>query len=503
MSGGLLLNDLVLYSLQVGLLVGLAAFLPGALRLRLPGVRLAYWQLLLVACLALPLVRPWKQPVVAFTFQNGVVAAPALGGVLAPAAPRFTQTDIALAILAVGILVRLGWLAIGFLRLRRYRIHSKPFASDGGWSAHTAWSVEADLRVSEDIASPVTFGLFRPVILLPPAFHELPASAQEAILAHECLHVRRKDWLFTFIEELIRAVLWFHPAIWWLLGEIELAREQTVDRLAVEITNGREEYVDALLAVAGARPALNLAMAPPFLRKRRLKHRVIAIVKDAAMSKQRAVSALAAALCLMAGACWVAAGAFPLVAAPKATLSPAAPARQAAQVESPAPIIRQTAPAPEEQGALRARAKPVTSPIQSSPAPNPQSAEAQPTNAGLNPGVLGGILGSVPGSPAEIPAERPARIRVGGNVQQANVVNRVMPIYPPIARAARIQGHVVLHTVIGTDGTVHELKVVSGHPLLQMAAMDAVRQWVYKPTILNGVPVEVDTEVDVNFTLQQ
>jgi len=77
---------------------------------------------------------------------------------------------------------------------------------------------------------------------------------QDAILCHEILHVRRRDWLFTVVEELVRAVFWFHPAIWWLLGEIGLAREQAVDRQVVEVTKSREEYVDALLAIAGAQP---------------------------------------------------------------------------------------------------------------------------------------------------------------------------------------------------------------------------------------------------------
>jgi protein TonB len=76
-----------------------------------------------------------------------------------------------------------------------------------------------------------------------------------------------------------------------------------------------------------------------------------------------------------------------------------------------------------------------------------------------------------------------------------------MPAYPPGAKAARIQGHVVLDVIIGKDGSVLEIKLVSGHPLLAPAAMEAVKQWTYKPTLLNGEPVEVKTQVDVNFTL--
>jgi protein TonB len=80
-------------------------------------------------------------------------------------------------------------------------------------------------------------------------------------------------------------------------------------------------------------------------------------------------------------------------------------------------------------------------------------------------------------------------------------VNKTNPAYPPLARQARIQGTVKLEGVIGKDGTVQELKVVSGHPLLIQAALDAVRNWRYRPTMLNGQPVEVITTIDVNFTL--
>jgi periplasmic protein TonB len=493
MSLDLLLSNVALYSLQVGLLIGLAAFVPAAFRLRAPGARLLYWQLLLAACLVMPAVAPWKQPAVAAVAVSGaaagVLAAP---GTVAVAAPRFTQTEIAAAVLAAGVLLRLGWLAMAFLRLRRFRRHSAPLEAQG-WSAPLAWGVEADLRISEDTATPVTFGVFNPVVLLPANFHEMAAPVQEAILAHECVHVRRKDWLFTLTEELIRSVFWFHPAIWWLLGEIDLAREQAVDRLAVEITRGRDEYVDALLLVAGAPPALDLAPAPPFLRRRKLKHRVAAILKEAAESRRRVAAALGASLCIMMAACWIATGAFPLVAAPKPVrrvapvAAPSAPAQAAVAIPaSPAPA------APREAAAGPTVAAPISEP-QSEPAP-------QQGGVMMAAPVQAGELGSVPPPPVEAPRQV-QRIKVGGNVQMANIVSKVTPEYPAIARQARIQDHVILHAVIGSDGLMQDLKIVSGHPLLRQAALDAVRLWQFKPTMLNGTPVEVETEVDVNFVL--
>lgn len=116
-------------------------------------------------------------------------------------------------------------------------------------------------------------------------------------------------------------------------------------------------------------------------------------------------------------------------------------------------------------------------------------------------GVLGGIIGGTGGGPPPPPPKTPQTLRVGGNVQQANLIHQVMPVYPEIAKTAHIQGTVVLHAIIAKDGTVQELQYISGPPLLMRSAMDAVRQWRYRPTLLNGEPVKVDTTISVVFTL--
>ena len=121
---------------------------------------------------------------------------------------------------------------------------------------------------------------------------------------------------------------------------------------------------------------------------------------------------------------------------------------------------------------------------------------------GSSSGVLGGIIGGAGIAPPP-PKATPKRVTVGGNVQAARLVNRVQPLYPPLARQTRISGTVKLHAIIGKNGAVEQLQVVSGHPLLVQSALDAVRQWRYQPTLLNGDPVEVDTEIDVIFSLAQ
>jgi protein TonB len=121
--------------------------------------------------------------------------------------------------------------------------------------------------------------------------------------------------------------------------------------------------------------------------------------------------------------------------------------------------------------------------------------------------IFGGTgVGAVPIAPppkADPPArtDRQKPIRVGGMVQAANILSRISPSYPPLAKQARISGAVKLEGIIAKDGTVQQLKVISGHPLLVPAAVDAVKQWRYRPTRLNGEPVEVIAPIEVNFIL--
>ena len=149
-----------------------------------------------------------------------------------------------------------------------------------------------------------------------------------------------------------------------------------------------------------------------------------------------------------------------------------------------------------------------------------------PPPAGVTWGVPGGVEGGVPGGvlhgvltaasqslaaaappppppPVAKPAETPkiTRITVGGVVQQARVIDQPLPVYPPLARQARVQGTVHLEGIISREGRIISLRAISGHPMLIPAAIEAVKRWVYRPTLLNGDPVEVIAPIDVNFTL--
>jgi periplasmic protein TonB len=114
-------------------------------------------------------------------------------------------------------------------------------------------------------------------------------------------------------------------------------------------------------------------------------------------------------------------------------------------------------------------------------------------------GVIGGIISSTPVAVPKVAT--PQRVRVSLGVSQGLLIKKVQPAYPPLARQARIQGTVMLQAEISKDGTIENLRLLSGHPMLAPAAIEAVKQWRYKPYMLNGEPVAVETQVQVNFTL--
>jgi TonB family protein len=622
MSSELMLNNLLLWSIQMVALLAIATLFPALARLTTPSARLAYWQFALLTCLALPVLRPWQQ-LVAVAETPSVNAGVRLA--LTPHAAHSyalpATSDLIVWALVLGVAIRLGLICAGFFRLAKYRRHSVPL------EPATPWAVEAELLVSDAVGSPVTFGFLRPVVLLPPDFANLPEAARDAVLCHEILHVRRKDWLFTLAEELVRAVFWFHPGIWWTLGEIQLAREQTVDRAVVDMMKSRDAYVDALLTIAGASASLDVAPAPLFLRKRHLKQRVVSILKEARMSPKRTFSMLAAGIALLSASCWFVSAALPLQGAPQSVVDGEGVSVQmnGAQLMHRAPVsYPRDAMVKGVEGNVVAQVKTdgagnvidasilsgpdelrksvlqsllgwhfakdsaqttrqvvigfvlpkdaAVRPVVSAPATGvmanravrvgdfsvPMVTTAAPqltiksiNVVGLSEDVKNELLKSLPvhegdvipqqsfaniaravhevdehlttglsgpssettltirapeaplATAAAIPAAQPGQIRVGGAVQAYNLLNQVRPEYPPLAKQARVQGTVTFRATIAKDGTIANLNLISGPPLLVQAAQQAVSQWQYKPTLLNGQPVEVVTTIDVNFTLSQ
>jgi len=190
-------------------------------------------------------------------------------------------------------------------------------------------------------------------------------------------------------------------------------------------------------------------------------------------------------------------------------------------VEAPPPVQRTTAPQVPStstnvfrrfaDAVLRAPTKipSMIANIVDEPGPNISEPRVQgAVPGGPGDGIPISLLNGTAPPPLIKPVEvvkpaPPARIAVGGQVLAAKLIHRVVPVYPPLARQARVSGVVRLLGVVAKDGTIQKLELVSGHPLLSGAALEAVRQWIYKPTLLNGQPVEVQAPIDVIFTLGQ
>jgi TonB family protein len=640
MTPALLLDNLFAWSAQVAVLVSVAAL--AAMTLAHPRARLVFWQGILAIVLLLPAVEPWHQPMADDTGSVAIAAHAAPVMLVSQPALRFGwKREYFLILLAGGAALRFLWIGAGLVRLRRHRLDARMLTIPPVRFSNprVRWFV------SSTVGGPVTFGFLNPSILLPARVVALPDDLREAIAHHELAHVRRRDWLFVLLEEGIRSLVWFHPAVWFVLSRIQLAREQVVDAEVVGLTQDRERYLDALVAVAAQRLLPDVAPAPLFLKKRQLAVRVAAVLKETRMSKPRTflsfTTVCSAALIAARLAVWM----FPMQApAQSPSMAYVAPDGPGVVVEPGAKLLHRSPvfypngvsttgtvvvestvntkgevtdahvlSGPDElrhaalssvlnwhfspdgglpptvQSVIRFEAAPSTSSATMTAATAGKSSAPRaslylksinviglsdelaekvraslPVHVGdafgndqiaqvraalkeidehlmysirnsppdtmltvmLRPsGVIGGVIGGaqsgvierVPGVLSEVkpdsapvamvsipnPPPGVTRVRIGGNVIAANLIRKVIPVYPPLAKQARIQGTVRFTAIIGTDGNVVSLQLVEGHPLLVEAAQDAVSQWQYQPTLLNGAAVQVITQIDVNFTLSQ
>lgn len=323
MTASMWLRNLAAFGMQAGLLVLAGAALARAFRIQTPRAALAYWRALLIACVLLPFCQPWQTVSVA-PIEPAALSVPGsdgmsvlAGGSRAASASGWPSTDnLILLVVAAGIVARTLWLAMGAFALGRIRREASPLdpLPDTIKLAQERVGARAGMLVSTRVAGPITFGVLRPVIVFPPAVAAMEESIQHAIACHELLHVRRRDWAFEVLEEGVRTVLWFNPAVWWLIGRIQLTREQVVDQAVIGLTQSRERYVEALLAVAIAKSPGVLTPASAFLRRSALKKRVAQILQESTMTTRRLILSLGASGAALALAAAMAVRSFPLEA---------------------------------------------------------------------------------------------------------------------------------------------------------------------------------------------
>jgi TonB family protein len=408
-----------------------------------------------------------------------------------------TLLTIVAALYAASVLYFAARLVLALYRtavLRRGAKVTMLLSASGRRYEHVFGVREPVIALSPKVAGPVTLGLWRHTILLPATMDtERSSEDMEAALAHEFAHIARGDFAKNLLHEVLSLPVAFHPLLWLTRQRVTESREMVCDAMAAGAVEGRQRYARSLLRLASefatrtpavSTHAIGIFDANTF---RNFERRVMSLTeKRTEMQGARRLAMVALSATLGVGVCTtamalrmqvanqsapVAVQTTPVVAqvAPK---SAAAPAPKAVQMKI-APVPKAVAPV------LVAKLTPLP---KAQPAPAPKVAAAPMPIAEPLP-----------------PQDKVAR--VSGAVIAGNILTKVQPIYPQEAKDNKVAGSVVLHAIIGKDGTIRSLQVVSGPEVLAKAAFEAVKQWAYKPYLLNGDPTEVDTTITVNFSL--
>jgi len=303
-----LMDAIAVYSAQIAVVVAVATLAAWAARVRVPLARLWLWRVTGLVCLALPFAAATPLPLpmeVTFGQVESVV------GLARPLTPSYDPGPLILGVVVAGVAWRAIRLALGFIRLRRLRRNSTPAVLDhAAESLRAAVAPRAELRWTDDLAQPVAFGLRRPLVLLPRSVATLSPEARLGVLCHELEHIARHDWPWMVAEDAVRAAMWFHPAVWWLLDQLQVSREQVVDGLAVKRTGARKPYMQALLWFAEAPTAPLPATA--FLHRRHLRSRMNHLAQEPHMTLLRLVVTAIAVLALLTGTGRAVVAALPL-----------------------------------------------------------------------------------------------------------------------------------------------------------------------------------------------
>jgi TonB family protein len=473
------------------------------------------------------------------------VEAPASGGVAvqAPAPARTIQRPAApdriLAAPAVfpamvlawlaGVLVAGGTFLAGMMRVSRVAARASR-VEDGRWlqildSVAGRYGLTRDIVISRTDSADLlaTWGIRRPQVLLPDHALDWTLDRVHVVLCHELAHIRRHDWLVQMGAEALRAIFWCNPLAWMVCTRLRRESEQACDDEVLGIGVGGPDYAVHLLELARRcrLPGSTWASAMPMAHPSTLERRIAAMLNprlDRQAPSRRAMAALV--------------GLLLLVTLPAASLR----ARQAA----PAPLTGTVYDAtggvlPGVQVALvdgNQNRWAITTNTRGRfelPTVGPgtyvlevklvgfrtlreefELGDARDWNRAvtLQVGELSETI-SISASRATAPQPAPPRtgavtpIRVGGSIRVPRIEERIAPMYPAAMREAGLSGVVPVQAVIGQDGTVSSVRVLSAqvHPDFAIAAVDAVRQWRFTPTLLNGKPVDVMMTVTVRFDL--
>jgi TonB family protein len=383
---------------------------------------------------------------------------------------------------------------------------------------------DPQVRLSSEISAPLTWGFLDPAILFPASARSWEPSLFQAVLEHEREHIRRRDTVAHWLGESVCIVWWFHPLAWLARNRAAYERECSCDDAVLRSGVRASDYAAGLLNIVSNRMVshrkgeMQMALSAVSRFEKRMTN---LLRRDADRSPVSLRAMLAVTLA-------VSASVFPLVLlraqAPAGQGDLAGSVSDASGARIPGGIVtvsgsggnREITRA-DETGNWVFHGIPAghyvvqmdrRGFVRYSHAVDVEAGAHANLDAVLSVGSMQETINVVAQGQARSNSTAPAgetqRIRVGGNVQAAQLLRQIKPAYPDSARAQGIEGTVLLHAVIGTDGAPLSLSVMNklADPDLAAAALDSARQWRYQPTLLNGVPVEVETTITVNFRLQ-
>jgi TonB family protein len=519
-------------AVKASLLLVLAFLVTFALRRAAASSRRLVWVLAGACLLLLPVLsvvsspiaigRVWNEPTWVSSTEVETAAVP-VSSQAAPKPAPVPWIPIIWASGALAVLLRLaaGTLRISWLARAAKRIEAPEAASE---LAQRIGVRRVAFVESDRVAMPITWGVLRPLILLPPARSEWPPERMRLVLAHELIHVQQRDCLIQLLMQFACTVYWFHPLMWLGAAQFRKERERACDDGVLNLGVAGPDYAGHLLELVrtlkvGARPSLAVAMAHQSNLESRLVALLDAKVNRKKLGRTATVLATLAAVCLM----------LPLASV--RGQSPAGRGTLMGTVTDPSGAVIPNATV------LANNLDAHTTETTVSNAAGEYSLKSVPTGHYTLEAMVAGFklfrrndvvlnsndnqrldvhmdLGTVserlevigkkpPASQGVQPAVVPQRIRVGGNVAAAKLVSKVEPVYPEYAQQQGIEGRVLLQAIISKEGAVMSLGVVNtADPDLARAATTAVQQWHYNPTLLNGQPVEVVTTITVDFKLK-
>ena len=496
---------------------GLAAW---SLRNHSAAARHLVWWLAMVAALVVP-IASWYKPAGAPTMIVMPVATTIVVGPETETLHAIGIAEILLTGWVVGFLLMSARLVLGLIRAYQRRRDStpSPLVSERNGVA---------VRFSDAISVPETFGLRRPVILLPMEAAHWSEERLRIVIAHELTHIERHDWLTQMVAQFSACVYWFHPLAWFALGQLRIERELACDDGVLRMGYRGSEYAQHLVDVARAVRTHTdaLTASVPMATRSQLESRIRAILNPAknrgsvtTMMKLGAMACTAIAIALFSTANGTAANGAALsgtvvdpsgARVPKAMILVATADGSRKLASTTANDAGEFEVKSLEAGQFLLEVRKPGFRLQTQAITIAVGRPVQ-TEVRLDVGNIQENM-TVQGQGTPAPASTrvsssnvnaPQRIKVGGNVQAAKIVRQVRPTYPDHLRTAGISGTVVLQAVISTEGQVLNLESLDAdvHPDLVTAATDAVMQWQYQPTLLNGNPVEIVTLINVNFTL--